>query len=91
MRRGRFHTVVLTSFPRTTREEGIEEATRPASSRWGWARLLKRVFALDLEPCPRCHPGTVRLIVAITSWPIIRRLLRHLKLALTPRRWHWRA
>jgi hypothetical protein len=61
--------------------------TSPASSRWGGARRLKRVFSLDLECCPRCHQGALRLIAAITSGPIIRRILSHLKLAADPRPW----
>ena len=68
----------------TTRQQGIEAVARPASSRWGWARLLKRLFAIDVERCPRCHQGALRIIAAITSRPIIRRILCHLKLAPDP-------
>ena len=78
------HSKLRSAITPTRRQQGIEEATGPALSRWGWARLLKRVFALDLERCPRCHQGTVCLIAAITSRPIIRRILRHLKLAADP-------
>jgi len=56
----------------------------PVSSRWGWARLLKRVFAIDMARCPRCHQGTLRLIAALTYRPIIGRILRPLKLAADP-------
>lgn len=66
------------------RQRGIESAASPASSRFGWARLLKRVFNIDMERCPRCHQGTLRLIAAITELPGIRRLLTHLKLAALP-------
>jgi hypothetical protein len=72
-------------IPPTPRQQGIDPAARPVSSRWGWARLLKRVFAMDLERCPRCHPGALRLIAAITWGPVIRRILGHLKLAAAPR------
>jgi hypothetical protein len=68
----------------TCRQQGVEPAASPVSSRWGWARLLKRVFAIDLERCPTCHQGTLRIIAAITSGPIIREILYHLKLAADP-------
>ena len=32
-----------------------------------WARLLKRVFAIDMERCPVCQQGTLRIIAAITE------------------------
>jgi len=35
-----------------------------ASARRGWARLLKRVFDIDLEHCPQCG-GEFRIIAAI--------------------------
>ena len=68
----------------TPRQRGIETDASPVSSRWGWARLLKRVFSLDLERCPRCQSGTLRIIAAISAGPVIRRILRHLKLAADP-------
>src|SRR5437870_12834746 len=37
----------------TLRQQGVdEEQTETASPRWSWARLLKRVFALDMARCP---------------------------------------
>ena len=30
-----------------------------------WARLLKRVFALDMARCPWCQRGALRIIAAI--------------------------
>jgi hypothetical protein len=68
----------------TPRQQGIEAAASPASSRFGWARLLKRVFDIDMERCPRCHQGALRLIAAITEPSVIRRLLTPLKLAALP-------
>jgi hypothetical protein len=68
----------------TPRQQGIETPASPVSCRWGWARRLKRVFAIDLEGGPRCQSGTLRIIAAITSEPGIRRILRHLKLEPDP-------
>ena len=44
-----------------------------------WARLLKRVFDIDLEHCPNCG-GALKIIAAIEDPPVIARLLAHLSL-----------
>ena len=51
---------------------------------WSWARLLKRVFDLDLSTCPLCRRGSLRIIAAIAHEAVITRILRHLKLAAVP-------
>jgi hypothetical protein len=68
----------------TPRQQGVEdeEATDTASPHWSWARLLKRVFALDMARCPFCQRGSLRIIAAITQGEVIRKILRHLKLAV---------
>ena len=48
--------------------------------RLSWARLLKRVFAFDLEHCPNCG-GDLKIIAAIVQAPVIERILTHLGLA----------
>jgi Putative transposase len=69
----------------TPRQQGVDkEATDTGSLCWRWARLLKRVFALDLVRCPWCQEGTLRIIAAITQGEVIRTILRHLKLAVDP-------
>ena len=69
----------------TPRQQGVdEEQTETASPRWSWARLLKRVFALDMARYPWCQRGSLRLIAAITHGEVIRKILRHLKLAVDP-------
>jgi len=50
---------------------------RPA--RISWARLLKRVFQIDLAHCPNCD-GQLKIIAAILEAPVIDRILRHLGL-----------
>jgi broad specificity phosphatase PhoE len=42
------------------------------------------VFAFDLERCPACGRGTLRIIAAITHADVIRTMLRHLKRATDP-------
>jgi hypothetical protein len=69
----------------TPRQRGVDAPEAgSASPRWGWARLLKRVFAFDLERCPACGRGTLRIIAAITQAEVIRKILRHCKLAADP-------
>ena len=69
----------------TPHQQGVdEEATDTGSPRWSWARLLKRVFALDMARCPFCQQGTLRIIAAITPGAVIRKILPHLKQSAAP-------
>ena len=45
-----------------------------APVRLSWARLLKRVFEIDIEQCPQCG-GTLKLIAAIEDPPVIAKIL----------------
>jgi hypothetical protein len=47
-----------------------------APARMSWARLLKRVFDIDIENCPNCG-GTLKIIAAIEDPPVIVRILTH--------------
>ena len=47
--------------------------------RLSWARLLKRVFDLDLQHCPNCG-GELKIIAAIQEPPVIEKILTHLEL-----------
>ena len=47
--------------------------------RLSWAKLLKRVFDLDLEHCPNCG-GELRIIAPILEPPVIQKILTHLGL-----------
>jgi hypothetical protein len=55
-----------------------------------WARLLARVFKIDVETCPHCG-GKVKIIAAIEEPKVIKKILDHLGLpsklpTLTPAR-----
>jgi hypothetical protein len=39
-----------------------------------WARLLKRVFDIDIDHCPNCA-GALKIIAAIEDPPVILRIL----------------
>ena len=47
--------------------------------RLSWAKLLKRVFEIDLEHCPNCG-GELKIIAAILEAPVIEKILTHLGL-----------
>ncbi len=46
--------------------------------------MLKRVFAMDMERCPVCQQGRLRIITAMTEVRVMKKILRHLKLAVDP-------
>ena len=79
------HSLLRGAITPTPRQQGAEEPEAShAAPHWSWARLLKRVFALDLATCPFCHQGTLRIIAAITQGEVIRKILRHVKRAPDP-------
>ena len=47
--------------------------------RLSWARLLKRVFEIDMAHCPNCG-GELKIIAAILEQPVIEKILTHLGL-----------
>lgn len=49
-----------------------------ATGRQPWVRLLKRVFGIDMQHCPNCDAGEVKIIAAILEWPEIEKILTHL-------------
>ena len=49
------------------------------AGRIGWARLLKRVFGIDIERCPNCG-RELKIIAAILERAVIETILTHLGL-----------
>jgi Putative transposase/Transposase zinc-binding domain len=79
------HSHLRAAILPTPRQQGLDGEEMPRSTPyWPWARLLKRVFALEMGTCPWCQHGTLRLIAVITQGTVIRKILRHLKLAADP-------
>jgi hypothetical protein len=79
------HSHLRAAIIPTPRQQGVEAPKgHGPSPNWTWARLLKRVFAIDMEHCPVCQQGRLRIIAAITERSVIQKILRHLKLAVDP-------
>jgi len=81
------HSHLREAIRPTPRQQGLDGAeTQRGTPYWTWARLLGRVFHLEMVTCPLCQRGTLRLIAVITQGEVIRKILRHLKLAADPPR-----
>ncbi len=52
-------------------------------SNFTWARLLKRVFDIDVETCSRCG-GKIKIIASIEDPRVIKKILTHLGLPSQP-------
>ncbi len=71
----------------THRETGAESEVEPVQGRPGrisWACLRKRVFDIDMQHCPNCGAGEIKIIAAILERPAIDKILKHLGLQAQP-------
>jgi hypothetical protein len=60
------------------------ETVQAQPRRISWARLLKRVFDIDMQHCPNCGGGELKIIAAILERPVIEKILSHLGLDPQP-------
>jgi hypothetical protein len=60
------------------------ETVQPRPRRISWAQLLKRVFDIDMQHCPNCDGGELKIIAAILERPVIEKILSHLGLDPQP-------
>jgi len=60
------------------------ETVQARPNRISWARLLKRVFDIDMQHCPNCGAGELKIIAAILERPVIEKILTHLGLDPQP-------
>ena len=79
----RFHGVLAPNakirakvVPKTVRKDGAENKA-PDKSRMSWAKLLKRVFDIDMENCAQCG-GKMKLLAAVRDAEAIEKILKHL-------------
>ena len=68
-------------------EECEVETVQARPHRISWARLLKRVFDIDMQHCPNCGAGELKIIAAILERPVIEKILTHLGLDPQPPPW----
>ena len=79
------HSQLREAIIPTPRQQGVDgHEVTTGTLHWSWARLLGRVFALDMATCPFCRQGALRIIAAITQAEVIRKLLRHLNFLSSP-------
>jgi ribosomal protein S27E len=71
--------IVPTPAGHATGHTADQAPAHGAPARMSWARLLKRVFDIDIEHCPNCA-GSLKIIAAIEDPPVIVRILAHLGL-----------
>lgn len=70
--------------PKPKAEPSPESSDKHQSnSRISWARLLKRVFNIDVETCHLCS-GKMKIITAIEEPEVIKKILSHLGLPTKP-------
>ena len=81
------HRKLIVPKPPPVKEVNLtvaEISQEPASkARISWARLLKRVFNIDIEVCDSCG-GKTKIIGAIEDPRVIRKILDHLGLPTKP-------
>src|SRR5215813_14746752 len=59
------HSTLREAIIPTPRQQGVDgEEAKTDTASWSWARLLGRVFALDMTTCPLCRCGSLRIIAA---------------------------
>ena len=74
--------IVPTPAPQTTADAGDCQHAHSAPLRMTWARLLKRVFDIDIERC-ECG-GKLKLIAVIEEPAVIEKILMHIGLDPQP-------
>jgi hypothetical protein len=62
----------------------IEEESRKIPRR-GWAEMVRKVYEVDPMLCPQCG-GTMKVIVFITDFSVVDRIINHLKLTFVAER-----
>lgn len=64
-------------------EDNENDSPRLQNKRMSWARLLRRVFDIDISQCTRCN-GKMRAISVILDTETITKILDHIGLPTEP-------
>ena len=89
----KLRTLVVPQGPPVQAQEAAEgaataecevETALARPHRISWARLLKRVFDIDMQHCPNCGAGELKIIAAILERQVIEKILTHLGLDPQP-------
>ena len=62
---------------KTNKTSRTEQKKAKKSYSMGWAKMLKRVFDIDIQTCLKCG-GQIKIISAILNPQVIKRILAHL-------------
>ncbi|MBA2594621.1 MAG: transposase [Gammaproteobacteria bacterium] len=79
----RLRPEIIPSVPLNAHPPSADPAEAPppaAPARLSWARLLKRVFDIDIGQCPQCG-GPLTILAAIEDPTVIDKILSHLGLS----------
>ncbi|MEO7243963.1 MAG: hypothetical protein ABIX12_02280 [Rubrivivax sp.] len=60
------------------------EIAQARPRRISWGRLPRRVFDIDMQHCPNCGAGAMKIIAALLEQPVIQKILNHLGLEPQP-------
>jgi hypothetical protein len=71
--------IIPAPAPPATESPSEDAHGQGAPARMSWARLLKRLFDVDVEHCPNCG-GALKIIAAIDDPPVSVKILSHLGL-----------
>ena len=71
--------VTLMVHPNDAPDDPSGASPQTAPARMSWARLLKRLFDIDIDHCHHCS-GTLKIIAAIEDPAEITKILAHLGL-----------
>ncbi len=77
-------TPVLQAVHRVITRHLLGQAGYHRPVRLNWAKLLKRMFEIDMEHGPNCG-GSLNIIAAIQEQPVIEKVLTHLGQPALPR------
>ena len=73
----RYRSLVIPAFSdKTDRTSQTEQKKQKKSYSIGWAKILKRVFDIDIQTCLKCG-GQIKVITAIQNPQALKRILTH--------------